>query len=156
MGCHHAHQTTCYAKCCIQCHQFCLSCSLLIVNRLCEVSPALKCKPNVICHSSLKQEELGVINLQCCNYGHLLSDFSANLTVFLWFVAIANHVRQFLAQSNGQICMWCWRCQQEDHMRHVEVIWFLFHVLQLLLIRFTQQNSCGNDKSMMKHMQKLD
>ena len=33
------------------------------------------------------------------------------------------------------------------------VIWFIFHALQLLPIRFTQQNSCCISKSIMKHMQ---
>jgi hypothetical protein len=31
-----------------------------------------------------------------------------------------------------------------------------FHVLQLLLIGFTQQHSCCISKFMMKHLQKLD
>ena len=40
--------------------------------------------------------------------------------------------------------------------RYVGAIWFLFHVLQLLLIRLAQQNSCCISKSMMKHMQTPD
>ena len=36
------------------------------------------------------------------------------------------------------------------------VIWFLFHVLQLLLIRCTQRHLCWVSKSMMKHQQKSD
>ena len=41
--------------------------------------------------------------------------------------------------------------------RCVGVIWFRFHVLQLPLIRFTQQNSCCISKSTMKRiMQKSD
>ena len=39
-------------------------------------------------------------------------------------------------------------------IRYVGVIWFLFHVLQLLPIRCTQQNSCCISKSTMKNMQK--
>ena len=41
-------------------------------------------------------------------------------------------------------------------IRYVGVNWFVFHVLQLLLIRFTQQNSCCIRKSSMKHLQKPD
>ena len=36
------------------------------------------------------------------------------------------------------------------------VMWFVFRVLQLLPIGFTQQNSCCISKSMMKHPQKPD
>ena len=36
----------------------------------------------------------------------------------------------------------------------VGVIWFLFHALQLLPVRFTQQNSCCSSRSTTKHMQK--
>ena len=42
------------------------------------------------------------------------------------------------------------------HLRYRGVIWFMFHVLQLLPIRFTQQNSWCINKPTMKHMQKLD
>ena len=42
------------------------------------------------------------------------------------------------------------------HLRYVCVIWFDFHVLQLLHIRFTQWNMCCISKCMMKHQQKLD
>ena len=41
-------------------------------------------------------------------------------------------------------------------LRYVGVIWFVFHVPQLLLIIFTQQNSCCTSNSLMKHLQKLD
>ena len=41
-------------------------------------------------------------------------------------------------------------------LRYVGVIWFVFHVLQLLPIRLTQQNSCCISKSLMKHLQRLD
>ena len=41
-------------------------------------------------------------------------------------------------------------------VRYVLVIWFIFHVFQLLLIRFTQQNSFCVRKSKMKHLQKSD
>ena len=34
------------------------------------------------------------------------------------------------------------------------VMWFLFHVLQPLLIMFTQQNSCCISKRLMKHVHK--
>ena len=51
--------------------------------------------------------------------------------------------------------------QRYDHMDQVilkicGVIWFLSHVLQLLLVKFTQQNFCCISKSTMKHMRKLD
>jgi len=38
----------------------------------------------------------------------------------------------------------------------VGVIWFIFHVLQLLPIRSKQQNVCRNSKSTMQHQQNLD
>jgi hypothetical protein len=41
-------------------------------------------------------------------------------------------------------------------LRYAGVIWFVFHVLQLLLIRFIQQNSCCISKSTMKHLQNTD
>ena len=41
-------------------------------------------------------------------------------------------------------------------LRYVGVSWFVFHVLQLLPITFTQQHSCCNSEFMMKHLQKLD
>ena len=41
-------------------------------------------------------------------------------------------------------------------IRYVRVIWFIFHVLQLLPIRFKQQNVCCNSKSTMQHQQSLD
>jgi hypothetical protein len=37
--------------------------------------------------------------------------------------------------------------------RYVGVVWFHFHVFQVLSIRFIQQNSCCIRKSTMKHMQ---
>ena len=36
------------------------------------------------------------------------------------------------------------------------VVWFVFHVLPVLPISFTQQNSCCINESRMKHMQKPD
>ena len=43
-----------------------------------------------------------------------------------------------------------------QHVSHVVVMWFIFHVLQLLPIRFTQQNlSCINNSTMTRH-QKSD
>ena len=42
------------------------------------------------------------------------------------------------------------------YIRYVDVIWFIFHVLKLLPIRFTQPNSWCINKSMMKYMQKPD
>ena len=41
-------------------------------------------------------------------------------------------------------------------IRYVCVIWFVLHVLQLLPVRFTQQYLCCTNKSMLKHLQKLD
>ena len=38
----------------IECHRSYLSCSILIVNCPCSVT-GTKCKPNIICHSSLKR-----------------------------------------------------------------------------------------------------
>ena len=41
-------------------------------------------------------------------------------------------------------------------IRYVGVIWFAFHILQLLPIRITQQNACCISKSTMKHLQITD
>ena len=41
-------------------------------------------------------------------------------------------------------------------IRSVVVSWFVFHVLQLLPIRFTQQSLCYISNSMLKHLQKSD
>ena len=56
-----------------------------------------------------------------------------------------------------------WNCPKLMHtskyiqilvmVRYMSVIWFAFHVLQLLLIVFTQQNSCCISKSTMKYVQ---
>ena len=40
------------------------------------------------------------------------------------------------------------------HVRYVGAIWFIFHVLQLLPIRSTQQNLCYINNPTLKHMQK--
>ena len=45
-----------------------------------------------------------------------------------------------------------WQHQREAVI-YVDVVWFVFHV-QLLHIRFTQQNVCCISKSMMKRIQK--
>ena len=47
-------------------------------------------------------------------------------------------------------------CSEVVQLRYEGVMWFVFHVLQLLPIKFTQQNLCCISKSIMKHMQKLD
>ena len=39
---------------------------------------------------------------------------------------------------------------------YVDVIWFVFRVLQFLHIKLTQQYLCCISKSIMKHEQKLD
>jgi hypothetical protein len=41
-------------------------------------------------------------------------------------------------------------------VRHVAVIQFIIHGLQILLIRFTQQNLCYINKFVMKHQQKIN
>ena len=38
-------------------------------------------------------------------------------------------------------------------VRYMGVIWFVFHVLQLLPVRFTQMNVCRISKSTMKQLQ---
>ena len=40
--------------------------------------------------------------------------------------------------------------------RYVSVIWFIFHVFQILWIIFTQWSICSISKSMIKHHQNLD
>ena len=40
-----------------------------------------------------------------------------------------------------------------EHLGYVGVIWVVFHVLQLLPLRFTQQNLCCTNKSTIKHHQ---
>ena len=42
--------------------------------------------------------------------------------------------------------------RRRDLTRHVDVISFVFHVLQLLAIRCTQQKSCCISRSTMRHM----
>jgi hypothetical protein len=47
----------------------------------------------------------------------------------------------------------------ERHMsslRYVDIIWFIFHALQLLWTRLTQQSSRCMTKCMMQHLQQLD
>ena len=41
------------------------------------------------------------------------------------------------------------QCNKYDHIRYVGVIWFIFHVLQLLPIRFAPKNLCCISKSTM-------
>ena len=49
---------------------------------------------------------------------------------------------------------WDWRPLSCEHtLRCMGVIWFVFHVLDFLPIRFTKQNSCSISKSTMKHLQ---
>ena len=41
-------------------------------------------------------------------------------------------------------------------LKYVGINWYIFHVLQLLLFRFTQQYTCCISKSTMNHMHDLD
>ena len=54
---------------------------------------------------------------------------------------------QVLIMPNKIICGWS-SCQ-----RYVDVLWFIFHVLQLLLITCTQPKLCCLSRSTMKHLQ---
>ena len=82
---------------------------------------------------------------------------------FLWRTSIShlNYLRH--PSTYTVVGLRCWKCSSVRWMisswnckRYVGVSWFVVHVLQLLLIRFTQQNSCCTSKTMMKHLQKLD
>ena len=60
---------------------------------------------------------------------------------------------QFVVRKNSlnplSLCF-----KPSSHIRHVGVIWIVFHVLQsLLLIRYKYQNMCCTSKSKMKHQQ---
>ena len=44
--------------------------------------------------------------------------------------------------------------QTSGNIRYVGDIWFVFYFLQLLMIRFTQQNSCCISKFMVKYLKK--
>ena len=43
-----------------------------------------------------------------------------------------------------------------NHVRYVGVMWFVFHVLRPLPIRYTQRSLCCISNAMTKHRQKLD
>ena len=64
-----------YTEYCIECYRFFLSCSVLLINCPCRVTNT-KCKPNIIL--SFLVNCCGDIDLQCCNYCPLLSDFHTN------------------------------------------------------------------------------
>ena len=76
-------------------------------------------------------------NYETSGYGHDL-DIANHLALIVYFISYEE-----------------WMQRKKIHLRHVGFIWFIFNVLQLLPIRFTQQNSCCISKSMMKHLQKL-
>ena len=75
----------------------------------------------------------GVLNFNRTNSWNFLGNVSSTMN---WWA------------SKGQMTSLGSKC----HLRYVGVIWFVFHVLQLLPIRFTQQNSCCISKSMIKHL----
>ena len=45
---------------------------------------------------------------------------------------------------------------QKRNLRYVDVIQFVYHVLQLLLIRIRERNLCCISKSTMKHQSNLN
>jgi hypothetical protein len=78
--------------------------------------------------------------------------------------------RQWINQKRKRAHTERWDCSEAEHchglttpwawvsyhmLRYVGVIQFLCQVLQLLSVRFTQQNLCWISKSKMKHHQKL-
>ena len=87
---------------------------------------------------------------QCTQYVHDLygSDKIFNLdafSCFIWFCDLSHEGIPLRFHLNVNDCV--------EHFRSVGVICFVFHILQLMWITFTQQNSCCNSKSTMKHMQ---
>ena len=88
---------------------------------------------------------LWVVNGKACNQEHMsrrhvpLWDWTRYLLI-IW--------TPFWVQKRTQLGGTDLRC--------VGVLQFVFNILQLLSIRFTQRNLCCFSKSMMKHMQKLD
>ena len=62
-------------------------------------------------------------------------------------ILIEADIRTYISIVGLGSCVW---------VRYMGVIRFEFHVLQLLSIRFTQQNLCNISKSIMKHHQKSD
>ena len=44
-------------------------------------------------------------------------------------------------------------CRQKFLSMKLGVIWFVFHILHVLLMRFTEQNLCCISKSTMEHLQ---
>ena len=72
-----------YTKYDIYCHQFFLICSIVIVNRDI-VSPTLNVNPTLFVIPCVFLG--GNIDLQCCSYYHLSSDFSfkfkSSMTIF--------------------------------------------------------------------------
>ena len=86
-----------------------------------------------------------------------------------WTMALQIHVRAYvwvyhasLKVEKPMVVAWLWlrewRCSHDGrvYLRCVDVIWFVFHVLQLLLIRFAQQNMCCIRKSTTRYHQKSD
>ena len=70
----HTHARTHTHNIWISCHNFHLSCSILMTNRPCSVNNT-KCKLNIICFTLWKK--MGIKELQCCNHRHLPSEFSS-------------------------------------------------------------------------------
>ena len=62
---------------CNEGHQFYLSWLMLNVNRPCSATDT-KCEPNILCHPCKK---VRIIDLQCYNYCHLLSDISSKFLI---------------------------------------------------------------------------
>ena len=87
-----------YTKYCIECHQFYLSCSILIVNCPCGVTNT-KCKPNIICHSLYKNSGITDFNVAITN--HLLNDFSSkfqcSMTIFHCINARMQNIPNFVS-----------------------------------------------------------
>ena len=67
---------------------FTLSRSILIVNCSCRITNT-KCNPNTSCRS-LSKKKLDSLDLQHCNYCHLLSVFSSTIQSFLTTIHFLN------------------------------------------------------------------
>ena len=66
------------------------------------------------------------------------------------------HSTQYNEVSNDRNDMSCNGTRHDTTKAYMDVLWFVFHALQLLSIKFTQQDLFCISKFMMKHKQNLD
>jgi hypothetical protein len=84
--------------------------SILFVNCPYSVTNT-KCEPNIICHSLKKN--LGIIDLQCCNYCHLHNNFPSKFILSMTICQCKN----VLDVENIKLCFNNW------HSDELKVSW---------------------------------